>query len=41
VDLGEEEREEAVVAVAEDGEERGELVEVVTGPEGEGLGVRG
>jgi hypothetical protein len=41
VDLGEEEREEAVIAVAEDGEEGHELVEVVAGAEGEGLGVRG
>ena len=39
--LGEEEREEAVVAVAEDGEEGHELVQVVAGAQGEGLGVGG
>lgn len=37
VDFRQEEGEEAVVAIAEDGEEGGELVEVVTGSKGEWL----
>jgi hypothetical protein len=41
VDLGKEEREEAVVAVAKDGEESHELVKIIAGTESERLGVCG
>ena len=41
MDLGEEEREEARVTIAEDGEESHELMKVVAGSESEGLWIGG